>query len=247
MEQIWYYTKKNFRLLVIIFCFLSAIVSVKGQDVNYKEEFGDDYTDAVNYLLENQWMVDSLLTYHVDPYFTISVIFPELIRYNALSDYFETKALEVLYIQYGNQYADFSIGRFQIKPSFAEIIEYAYQRTFKVYPLLSGSACSADNADCREIRIKRLKNPKDQLLYLAMFIQLMDKKYAYMKWYNMAEKLKFYATAYNSGFYKSESEIKKEIKCKRFHTEMYDPKEFWSYGDICVYFYKQLLLLKKGG
>ncbi len=247
MGQTWFCTKKSFKGFIIILYFSIIVISVNGQEIDYKKEFGDDYTEAVNYLLENQWMADSILVYDVDPYFTLSIIFPELIRYNALSDYFETKALEVLYIQYGNQYADFSIGRFQIKPSFAENIEYEYKRIFKTFPVSFGNMCTADNSDCRNLRIKRLKKQKDQLLYLIMFLRLMDKKYAYIKWYSVIDKLKFYATTYNTGLNKSESEIKKEVKCKRFHTAMIEPTEFWNYADICVYFYKQLLLLKKGG
>ena len=52
-----------------------------------------------------------------------AILFPELIRYSVYKDFFETQALELLYIDYGKKTADFSIGRFQMKPSFAEAVE----------------------------------------------------------------------------------------------------------------------------
>lgn len=44
-------------------------------------------------------------------------------RYNALKDDIESESLKVLYVQFGKTYADFSIGVFQMKPSFAEGVE----------------------------------------------------------------------------------------------------------------------------
>ena len=52
----------------------------------------------------------------------IAVVFPELIRYSALRDKIEITLLKSLYIYKGDDYADFSIGQFQMKPSFAELI-----------------------------------------------------------------------------------------------------------------------------
>ena len=50
-----------------------------------------------------------------------AIFFPELIRYSFIRDLLETTALEYLYIENGKNYADFSIGRMQMKPSFIEI------------------------------------------------------------------------------------------------------------------------------
>ncbi len=247
MKQILCFIKKSFRTCTIFLLFLFIGSIANSQNLNYKEEFGEDYSNAVNYLLENQWMADSISNYGLDSYFTLAIVFPELIRYNALSDYFETKALEVLYIQYGNTYANFSIGRFQIKPSFAEALEKEYFKAFAVQPKNFNLSCISDCNECREKRVKQLKKPIQQLYYLVMYMQLMNKKYASLKWNNTTDKLAFYATAYNTGFYKPESEIKTEMKRKRFHIDMFNPEKYWSYCDISIYFYKQLLLLKQKG
>lgn len=48
-------------------------------------------------------------------------------RYSIVSDFLETEILELSYVDYGLDYADFSIGKFQIqmKPSFVEQLEAA--------------------------------------------------------------------------------------------------------------------------
>ena len=62
----------------------------------------------------------------------VAVVFPELVRYSALMDFMETTAVKALYQQKGVKGADFSIGRFQMKPSFVADLErqrptaYAY-------------------------------------------------------------------------------------------------------------------------
>jgi len=242
MKQTWYFIRRNFNYTLF---FLVIFFGYQGnsQELNYKELFGSDYSAAVNYLLEKKWMKDSIAAYQLDSYFALSVIFPELIRYNALSDYFETRALEVLYIQWGKGYADFSIGRFQMKPSFAENIEKEYSLYYSALMGWVKPICFNDDEECRKLRIKRLQEPLYQTYYLIMFLKFMDKKYGNKRWDHVYHQLSFYATAYNCGFLKPEEEIKKEMKLKRFHIAMYNPNEFWSYSDISIYFYKQLLML----
>lgn len=49
-----------------------------------------------------------------------AIVFPEIMRYNGLKDGIETESLRTLYVQFGEDYADFSIGLFQMKPCFAQ-------------------------------------------------------------------------------------------------------------------------------
>ena len=58
----------------------------------------------------------------------VAVVFPELVRYSALMDFMETTAVKALYQQKGVKGADFSIGRFQMKPSFVEDLERQWMR-----------------------------------------------------------------------------------------------------------------------
>ena len=58
----------------------------------------------------------------------LAVVFPEIVRYSDLEDLIQIRALKVLYVQYGRKYADFSVGHFQMKPSFIEQLEADWNR-----------------------------------------------------------------------------------------------------------------------
>ena len=58
-----------------------------------------------------------------DAAFMQAIVFPELMLYNSVKDDIESESLRVLYVQFGKAYADFSVGPFQMKPSFAEEVE----------------------------------------------------------------------------------------------------------------------------
>ncbi len=55
--------------------------------------------------------------------FLFSIIAPEVSQFNNMTDATQIYALKVLYVQGGKSYANFSIGWFQIKPSFVELLE----------------------------------------------------------------------------------------------------------------------------
>lgn len=112
---------------------------------------------------------------------SVSVVFPEMLRYVLWKDLFETAALELLYVRYGSTKADFSIGWFQMKPSFAEKLEreiYTYPELVMHYSDLSTySIPNNDSVDIRSERIKRLKQLSWQLKYLNAFIAVVLKRY----------------------------------------------------------------------
>ena len=88
--------------------------------INYRETFGRDWDKALSFVAENRnWIAPELEQYNVSYPVAIAVIFPELVRYSALRDKIEITLLKALYINLGEEYANFSIGPFQMKPSFA--------------------------------------------------------------------------------------------------------------------------------
>lgn len=212
-----------------------------GSSPDLKEEFGVDYQQAVTTLNKNQWWADTLVKNKFDPAFSLAIVFPEIIRFSAISDYIETKALEVLYVQYGHDYADFSIGRFQMKPSFAEQIEediIRYNLT-KVSPSLSVIHPKInDNPHLRKERILRLKDEYFQIKYLEAFILIMQKRYPEIISKPVEDQLVFYATAYNSGYRKGEKQISKESTRKYFYIGLTEPEKKFSYSQIAVEYYK---------
>ena len=59
----------------------------------------------------------------IDDCAALAIGAPELMRYSMVSDFIETEILELSYVDHGLDYADFSIGKFQMKPSFVERLE----------------------------------------------------------------------------------------------------------------------------
>ena len=212
--------------------------NVTGPD--YKEIFGGDYDFALGVINREQWMTDTLQKDGLDPSFALAIIFPELIRYSGIADYIEVKGLEVLYVQYGGDYADFSVGWFQMKPSFAERIEsdiLAYGLIDSYPSLKSLKPTISQTVDNRRERIIRLKDEYCQLLYLEAFVRIMDVLYPEMAGTQPSDKLIFYSTAYNTGYFKDESVIRHEITRKRFYRGIDPTSEKYSYSDISLRYY----------
>jgi hypothetical protein len=207
---------------------------------NYRQIFGDDYEFAVKTIETNAWWSDSLARHSIDPHFALSVVFPELIRYSSITDYIEVKALEVLYVQYGKDYADFSIGLFQMKPTFAEQIEsdILKYRLEENHPELSPLHPSVtDSTDIRKERIIRLQDEKYQLLYLQAFILIMEQSFPGLSKTGDDNRLAFYATAYNTGYFKGEDVIRNEMIKERFCTGMVSTSVKYLYSDISLEYY----------
>jgi hypothetical protein len=211
--------------------------------LDYPAIFGKDYQFAVGLIEQEAWMADTLLGHGLDPDFALSIVFPELIRYSSIIDYAQLTGLEVLYVQYGTGYADFSVGWFQMKPSFAERIEadLLRNRLEDSFPSLSHlRPDTSSSADSRRERLLRLKDPYFQLLYLEAFIRIVDDKYSSLMCDSESGRLAFYATAYNTGYFKNESVIREEMKKKRFYKGMDATPERYSYADISLSYYLSL-------
>ena len=207
---------------------------------NYLQVFGSKYIDACSYFATNSWISDTLKSYKVDPAIAVAIVFPELIRYSALSDKFETGALLTLYVQYGQKYADFSIGHFQMKPTFAKQLETDLQKL----PAEEKNCCFRfdvnETEKARLERVKRLDSPIWQVRYLIYFIKIMDSKYASKFWTTTSEKLTFYATAYNCGYTLPEPKIREKLQSKLFYTSLLKGNICYSYSAIAVDFYQSL-------
>lgn len=122
--------KKAGRIIPVLFLFTSVQIRTSSQSVNYIEIFGNDWKKAMTFVEENNIWIQPALAYHNITYHeAVAVVFPELVRFSALRDKMETTLLKTLYRNLGEYYADFSIGVFQIKPSFAEKIR---EESYKV-------------------------------------------------------------------------------------------------------------------
>lgn len=179
--------------------------------------------------------------YNTDNNFISAIVFPELIRYSIYRDFFETKMLEFFYIKDGAKAANFSIGMFQMKPSFVEQLEKQVKKDTLLKKYLSiTSYKSRSLQEIRTERLERMKTPKWQITYANCFYNIVNIKFQLETFKTIEDKIAFYATAYNHGFNCSKEEIHKWMKIKSFPNGVNYSEPSYSYANISVYFYRNL-------
>lgn len=192
--------------ILFLVCFSGSILAKD----SYEVYFRDEREDVAKFLQANQQkMVQKAIKFHHENDFVTAIVYPELLRYNYIQDFIETSGLELIYMRYGAKTADFSIGHFQMKPSFAEHIEKYIENNesdFQQYIKLI-IAQKAKPVLQRKLRLTRLKQMDWQLTYLHAFIAICDHKFHFIKFTTTKDKLRFYAACYNIGFHKKYQNI----------------------------------------
>jgi hypothetical protein len=212
------------------------------QSLNYQEIFGRNYEKACLFVAENKsWIGPKLERYHVSYPHAIAVIFPELVRYSALRDKIEITLLKALYINLGEEYANFSIGPLQMKPAFAEMIRENAGSAMgsKSGRLFMKKSEYDDIKSYRASIVSDLENPETQLNYLIAFIKICENNFN-LRSRNDNDKVRFLATAYNYGFWKTEEQIGKMSDEKYFRTTILKTENY-SYSDVSLYWYNQYM------
>jgi hypothetical protein len=242
--------RSHFRVLTVrilfFFLFIAGLVEPSlSQSLNYQEIFGEDWKKAVAFEKENRnWIEPVLNKNHISYPEAISIIFPELVRYSALRDKMEISLLKTLYVNLGEDYADFSIGVFQMKPSFAETIRdestvYLGRRSGIVF---KNPSDYKDIKDFRKSIISDLEDPGGQVAYLISFIRVCEKKFNLYR-LNELSRIKFLATAYNYSIDKTALQIAGMSDKKFFSTKLLKTENY-SYADVSVFWYKQYTGIK---
>ena len=224
-------------ILLLLFC---QNVQVSGQEKDYQEIFGQDWINAEKFLSENNsWIKPLLDKYDVSYAEAVAVIFPELVRYSSVMDRIEITLLKTLYVNLGKEYANFSIGSFQMKPSFAEAIgQVAGRKLGHRY-----SSLVRDSVDFNNIHIYRkaivsdLEDTRKQLDYLIVFLKICSRNFN-LKSMTPEERIRFLATAYNYGFNKKQSEIVLMEDRKYFGTGIIK-KTLYQYSDVSLFWYNR--------
>jgi hypothetical protein len=211
----------------------SCIAQSPGPTRDLSAELGNKYFDAVDYLRKNSWMADTLMKQKVQPAFAYGIVFPGLTKYSAIRDMMETSAIRTLYVQSGRKYSHYEMGRFQMKPSFAEMVE----RTATRQKLTSYKFDLKNNAKARGERARRLDTQEWQVRYLVIFIRLMDMRFAHIVWKSDEDKLRFYATAFSVGFNRDERTIKRMMSTRTTLRKTKDANSKHRCGDVAQWFY----------
>jgi hypothetical protein len=222
-----------------VFIFLLTIFSTAfAQSPDYKEIFGSDWEKALAFVSENRiWMQKALESNDIPYDIAIAVVFPELVRYSALRDKMEITLLKALYINLGEQYANFSIGQFQIKPSFAEVIR---KEGPSVLGRKSGISFKQPDefgslSDYRKSIVTDLEKTDTEFNYVIAFYKLCERKYRTGRMEG-EYKIRFLATAYNYGIGKNAEDIEKMIEGKYFNTKLFKTRNY-SYADVSLFWF----------
>lgn len=227
------------RLILITICKLVFILSAQAQNhQEIKRYFGKSYQKALQYLQKNK----AMLRKHLPPNpqeaaFVLSIGFPELLRFHALQNSLETAFLEVLYVRKGTAYANFSVGRFQMKPSFAETLEGYIKNNLRLNAPKIYLYKVKETSNIRKARIKRLNNLGWQLKYLQCLYKALNHRYARTKFKSHLQKLRFFASAYNYGFLNSYARINNWSKIKAFPHGKNSTRKQLNYSIIAADFY----------
>ncbi len=241
------YAKRFYK--VAVFCMTTILVFVlfiNTKKIYSNADFGNAFEkkaiaaeNKLQAMQQNFMLCTSISESNV--HFMQSIVFPEVMRYNALKDGIESESLKTLYVQFGEEYANFSIGIFQMKPSFAEMVEIKCKQILpaNVYDELQLKYKEETAENIRAKRIERLTDDDWQLIYLTAFIAICNKKFSSKNFVNDTEKLQWYASVYNAGFDKTDEYISKKIKEANFYLEEQMPGKKFKYAAIASYYFNK--------
>jgi hypothetical protein len=228
------------KIFVVIVVIAGNFVITRAQSVNYEVLFGDDWKKAQSFIEESrEWMEPALQKNNIPYPLAIAIVFPELVRYSALRDKMEITLLKALYVNIGQDYANFSVGQFQMKPSFAEIIREESHTVLGRKSKIAFREVSEfdDIKNFRKSIVSDLEDPETEFNYLIAFLKIAQKKFKTNR-KDEISRLKFLATAYNFGIDKSAAQIEAMINKKFFNTKLFKTENY-CYQDVAVFWYEQ--------
>jgi len=219
--------------LIITLCLFFLSFKPPGE-TDYKKVFGNKYAWAVNWLKQNENLIrEYAKAFNIPDKELKAIVFPELIRYNCFFNALEIESLKFLYVKEGKDYADFSVGFFQMKPSFGEMIEIDALNLIPVNMLQESgwNPPGKENELSRKERVKRLSNIRHQLIYLCAFYKICEFRFKNMHISSPEERVKLFATCYNAGYKRSYKGLLSFLSKNNFYN--------CNYSSVSAYYYIQ--------
>ena len=233
--------------LICLFILADCPLRLSAQ-IDYVKIFGRNWIKAEEFVEGNgYWIKPVLEKYDIDFDEAMAIVFPELVRYSSLRDKIEITLLKALYVNTGSEYADFSVGPFQMKPSFAErVLGFESESVAPVEELISEKNRGKKHSwQYRASVLNDLENIRSQLLYLVSFLKICESEFE-LPPAGSTERIAFLATAYNCGFWKTRRDIIR-MQEKKFFTAMLHGPPYYSYCDISVYWFRSRKQKMKDG
>lgn len=239
------YVKKLSKIIAVVITAVIiclAFIYAKYSHTDFGKTFGPKAIAAEGKLktMQDNFNLCSKLC-NADVKFMQGIVFPELMRYNSLKDDVEAESLRTLYVQFGAAYANFSIGLFQMKPTFALQVETKATQLLpdSILKELQLQYKSTGEETVRMERVERLQDDDWQLVYLTAFVAICNKLYQYKNFLSATEKLQWYATVYNAGFNKTDAYISTKIKQDNFYLSQDMPGKKFKYAAIAGWFFNK--------
>ena len=215
---------------------LTCGVAVVSAAQPYRRQFDDQWKKADEVVLQHHESWETVFSsLDADSRVCEAIVFPEILRWSKVKDLFEQAALKDRYIKEGTAGADFSIGLFQMKPSFAEKVEKAWMKS----PLCREYGLFFDLQDtdhARSRRIERLSDENWQCVYLAVFVRLMYEREPSIAAMPEDEQISMLATAYNRDFHAPVDSLRRWARVPTFHLDILPSKstQYYPYAAIAV-------------
>jgi len=205
---------------------------------DYRKIFGKEWVKAEDFVKENEeWMKRLSKILDISYNEAVAVVFPELVRYSTLRDRIETSLLQTLYINLGEEYADFSIGYLQMKPSFAVAVHgNSHLLRGRLKNHFRNNKEIDNQREFRKIIVEDMQKPWMQFIYLAAFIKICESRFS-LSDLNEEQRIRFLSTAYNYSFLKNHDQIL-AMTGSRYFTTGTDNGRYFSYSDISFYWYR---------
>lgn len=225
--------RRQFLIILILFC-ASGVVCAQ----NYSSEpllfFQERRSEDYEFALSVSKKIFTKLEEEKYPYAleVSSVVFPELLRYSEFRNELESLMNECLAFA-SEESNGFSIGLFQMKPSFAAKVEALLCEN----PELKGKYASIDfggdlsSFDSRLKRIKRLNDFDLQLEYLKAFADF-EVKILGLEEEAFTQRLSFLATAYNYGIQIDRDVFEPVLSWQTFPSGR--RYLYFNYKDLCI-------------
>jgi hypothetical protein len=221
----------------------AALCATAAHAQDYPALFGGRYEAALSVVRSRQsdWIA-GLAGLGADPRTLVPVVFPELLRRSLIRQGMEDLGVATLYVSGGADAADFSVGIFQMKPSFAEALERWLRNAETAPAALRGLLESGDareDPERRARRWQRLRREDGELAYLACFGLAVRSRFT-LSTLSAADSIRFLAAAYNHGFWGSRKEIEAAEETALFPmgaAATGGPR--YRYADVSVDFYER--------
>ncbi len=197
-------------------------------------------SDAISFINENKSSIHQSLKSlsSEEQLIAISIVAPEISQFSSFQNFLELRTLFVMYLNTGQ--SDFSVGYFQMKPSFIELMEKKVKSSSLLTKEYKDVIPKGSMRAKRKFRLERLGSLQGQLRYLKLFIDIVKINTSSINFNNFETKLKYWATLYNSGLDLQEPDVLTRQGQKLFPR--YEKK--YNYSSIALEFYHEL---KKNG